>query len=70
MTRPPCTCTATYQPCPACQAWDERPWRARNRRPQLLPPGELRLRGLTDAYQPGSTQPLDVPLGPLEVVWL
>jgi hypothetical protein len=69
-TRRTCTCTAAYQPCPACQTWGEQAPRSRRRPRADGPPAELRLRGLTDAYQPGSTQPLDVPLGPLEVGWL
>lgn len=68
--RLPCTCSATCQPCHACLAWGERPWRTR--RPQRVDRegAERRLRGLVQAHQPGATTPLVVPLAPLEVAWL
>lgn len=30
--RQPCTCSATCQPCPACLAWRDKPWRPRRPR--------------------------------------
>jgi hypothetical protein len=70
-TRAPCTCTAALQPCDACLRWDSTT-RTRRCRPRaaVIPPAELRLRGLTHHYLPEATTPLLLPLAPLEVRWL